>query len=147
MRCSPLFRRPLPWRLALLSSGVFLGLAGPGLAQEADLDDPFDTEVAEVVVSGSRAPPGSVIGDISPELTLSPREIRAYGAASVTELLQALAPQTGSGQGSGGRPAILINGGRISGFSEIRDLPTEAIARVEILPEEVSLKYGYPAEQ
>lgn len=147
LRHSPLFRPPLPWRLALLSSGVLLGLAGPGLAQEADLDDPFDTEVAEVVVSGSRAPPGSVIGDITPELTLSPREIRAYGAASVTELLQALAPQTGSGQGSGGRPAILINGGRISGFSEVRDLPTEAIARVEILPEEVSLKYGYPAEQ
>jgi len=147
LRYSPLLRRPLPWRLALLSSSVLLGLAGPGHAQDAGLDDRFDTEVAEVVVSGSRAPPGSVIGDITPELTLSPREIRAYGAASVTELLQALAPQTGSGQGSGGRPAILINGGRISGFSEIRDLPTEAIARVEILPEEVSLKYGYPAEQ
>ncbi|HQT52847.1 MAG TPA: hypothetical protein PKX06_05105 [Phenylobacterium sp.] len=42
---------------------------------------------------------------------------------------------------------VLINGARASGFSEIRDLPTEAIARVEILPEEVSLKYGYPAEQ
>nr|QQZ51824.1 hypothetical protein JKL49_13595 [Phenylobacterium glaciei] len=42
---------------------------------------------------------------------------------------------------------VLINGARASGFAEIRDLPTEAIARVEILPEEVSLKYGYPAEQ
>ena len=42
---------------------------------------------------------------------------------------------------------VLLNGRRISGFGEIRDLPTEAISRVEILPEEVSLKYGYAADQ
>ncbi|MES2722441.1 MAG: TonB-dependent receptor [Pseudomonadota bacterium] len=107
-----------------------------------------ETEVEElVVVAGVRTLRGSVAGDIAPEVTLSAREIRAYGAASVSELLEALAPQTGSGQGNGGRPVVLINGARASGFSEIRDLPTEAIARVEILPEEVSLKYGYPAEQ
>ncbi|MDP2010642.1 MAG: hypothetical protein Q8K11_10725 [Phenylobacterium sp.] len=113
--------------------------------------DPYgdeDTEVEELVVTaGVRTLRGSVAGDIAPEVTLSAREIRAYGAASVSELLEALAPQTGSGQGNRGRPVVLINGARASGFSEIRDLPTEAIARVEILPEEVSLKYGYPAEQ
>ncbi|MBS0480224.1 MAG: TonB-dependent receptor, partial [Proteobacteria bacterium] len=42
---------------------------------------------------------------------------------------------------------ILLNGRRISSFAEIRDLPTEAIARVDILPEEVALKYGYRADQ
>ena len=42
---------------------------------------------------------------------------------------------------------MLLNGKRISGFQEIRDLPTEAIQRVEILPEEVALKYGYRADQ
>lgn len=42
---------------------------------------------------------------------------------------------------------VLLNGRRISGFQEIRDIPTEAIQRVEILPEEVSLKYGYSADQ
>ena len=139
--------RPRATRLrAHLLAGVALAsLSTAALAQEVADDDYGDVEVEELVVSGSR-PAGSVIGDITPELTLSPQEIRAYGAASVTELLEALAPQIGSGQG-GGRPVILINGGRISGFSEIRDLPTEAIARVEILPEELSLKYGYPAEQ
>lgn len=107
-----------------------------------------DNEVEElVVVAGTRTLPGSVVGDITPELTISPREIRAYGAANVTELLDSLAPQLSSAQGSGGRPVVLINGGRVSGFAEIRDLPTEAIARVEILPEEVSLKYGYPSDQ
>jgi len=133
-------------RASLLAGAAFAAFASLSAAAFAQEVDPYgDVEVEELVVSGSR-PTGSVIGDITPELTLSPQEIRAYGAASVTELLEALAPQIGSGQG-GGRPVILINGGRISGFSEIRDLPTEAIARVEILPEELSLKYGYPAEQ
>ena len=42
---------------------------------------------------------------------------------------------------------LLLNGHRISSFSEVRDLPPEAIARVDVLPEEVALKYGYPATQ
>jgi len=143
LRLSPRRRPPARLRVSLLAGVAFASLSAAAFAQE--VDDYGDVEVEELVVSGSR-PVGSVIGDITPELTLSPQEIRAYGAASVTELLEALSPQIGSGQG-GGRPVILINGGRISGFSEIRDLPTEAIARVEILPEELSLKYGYPAEQ
>lgn len=132
--------------LRLLAGCAAVALtAGHADAQSRNLDD--DTEVEELVVAGVRSLPGSVAGDITPEVTLSAREIRAYGAASVSELLAALAPQTGSSQGNGGRPVVLINGARASGFAEIRDLPTEAIARVEILPEEVSLKYGYPAEQ
>jgi hypothetical protein len=42
---------------------------------------------------------------------------------------------------------VLINGVRTSGFGEVRDLPTEAILRTDILPEEVALKYGYRADQ
>jgi outer membrane cobalamin receptor len=145
LRLPPRRRPPARLRASLLAGAAFASLSTTAFAQAADDYDYGDVEVQELVVSGSR-PAGSVIGDITPELTLSPQEIRAYGAASVTELLEALSPQIGSGQG-GGRPVILINGGRISGFSEIRDLPTEAIARVEILPEELSLKYGYPAEQ
>ena len=57
-------------------------------------------------------------------------------------------PQIGSAQGRGGeRPVLLLNGQRISSFRELRDIPTEAIQRVEILPEEVALKYGYRADQ
>jgi hypothetical protein len=46
-----------------------------------------------------------------------------------------------------GQPVLLLNGQRISSFREMRDIPTEAILRVEILPEEVALKYGYRADQ
>jgi hypothetical protein len=101
-------------------------------------------EEGDVVVTARREP-GKVPGDIPPEQQLSPADVRAYGVSSVADLLTELAPQTTSGRG--GSPVILLNGRRIAGFQEIRDLPTEAILRVDILPEEVSLKYGYRADQ
>jgi len=98
----------------------------------------------EIVVTGQRAR-GSVIGDIAPELVLSPADIRARGVSSVADLIANLGPQVTSGRG--GQPVVLLEGRRISGFREVATLPTEAIARVDILPEEVALKYGYPADQ
>ena len=107
-----------------------------------------EEEDEEIVVTGQRRLPGAAIGDIPPEVTLNQGDIRAYGVSSVTDLLTELAPQTGSGQGRGGeRPVVLLNGHRISGLREIQDIPTEAIQRVEILPEEVALRYGYSADQ
>jgi hypothetical protein len=110
-------------------------------------DEVLDGEETEIVVTGQRQR-GEVLGDIPPEITLNPREIRALGTSNVAELLQVLAPQTGSSRGrGGGGPVVLVNGRRISSFSEIRDLPPEAIQRVDILPEEVALRYGYRADQ
>ncbi len=95
-----------------------------------------------------RAMPGAVIGDIPPENILTPRDIRAYGVGTVAELLDELALQTTSGQSrDGAGPVVLVNGRRISGINEVGDLPTEAILRVDILPEEVALKYGYSSDQ
>ncbi|MEO8455289.1 MAG: TonB-dependent receptor [Sphingomicrobium sp.] len=165
-------------RTTLLASAAFLlPIAGPANAQQASApDQPTNTaavadqpssgttaaqpsaegtplvgedipEEPEIVVVGAK-PRGSVIGDIPPEETLDARDVRATGATSITELLDALAPQIGSTQGRGGeRPVLLLNGQRISSFREMRDIPTEAIQRVEILPEEVALKYGYGANQ
>ena len=91
---------PLTLTVRLLLGAAALALmAGAASAQDQDVD--AEVEVEELVVSGSVAPRGSVIGDITPELTISPREIRAYGAANVTELLDALAPQTTSGPAGG----------------------------------------------
>jgi hypothetical protein len=118
-------------------------------APAADVDplEDLDAEEEEIVVVGRRDP-GAVIGDIPPENQLSPADIRAYGATSVNELLEAISSQTASSRGrGGGRPIVLVNGRRTSGFREIRDLPPEAILRVDILPEEVALKYGYRADQ
>jgi outer membrane cobalamin receptor len=119
----------------------------PPLTDEEMLDQDDELDEEEIVVTGSR-PRGSVLGDIEPEVQLDRREIRALGAGNLAELLEALAPQTRSGRGRGeGRPVMLVNGRRISGFSEIRTIPPEAIERIDILPEEVALKYGYRADQ
>jgi hypothetical protein len=108
----------------------------------------YDDEDSQTIVVTGKKLPGSVIGDIPPENTLDSRDIRATGATDINDLLDALAPEIGSAQGrSGGRPVMLLNGQRISSFRELRDIPTEAISRVEILPEEVALKYGYSADQ
>ena len=155
-------------RLTLLSGTamVFAVLPGPLSAQEAepvapssqedeaepDSQPPAEEAIDEyggedIVVMGQK-PRGSVVGDIPPENVLDPRDIRATGATSINELLDSLASQIGSARGrSSGRPITLLNGQRISGFREIRDLPPEAIERMEILPEEVALKYGYSADQ
>jgi hypothetical protein len=116
-------------------------------APDAGQADEYGDEEDQIVITGAR-PRGSVVGDIPPENTLDARDVRATGATSINELLEALAPQIGSAQGrGGGSPVLLLNGQRISGFRELRDVPTEAILRVEILPEEVALKYGYRADQ
>ena len=112
-----------------------------------DLDAQEDSDDSEIVVVGQRER-ATVIGDIPPENQLNNRDIRATGATSITELLEAIAPQIGSSRGRGaGQPVLLLNGLRISSFRELRDIPPEAVERVDILPEEVALKYGYRADQ
>ncbi|MGN6155988.1 MAG: TonB-dependent receptor [Sphingomicrobium sp.] len=117
--------------------------------EQADADaaaqDEEDSQT--IYVTGTKLR-GSVIGDIPPENVLSSGDVRATGATNINDLLDAIAPEIGSTQGRGGeRPVMLLNGQRISSFRELRDIPTEAISRVEILPEEVALKYGYSATQ
>jgi hypothetical protein len=158
----------MSYRSIILGSAALLWLPSPAFAQAATqpapapdsttaaqpsasaaaaqpVDDTGDEE--EIVVTGAR-PRGSVVGDIPPENTLDARDVRATGATNISDLLDALAPQIGSVRGRGGEvPVLLLDGQRISGFRELRDIPTEAIQRVEILPEEVALKYGYRADQ
>lgn len=99
----------------------------------------------EIVVTGQR-PRGSVIGDIPAEQSFNPLDIKAFGANDIGGLLDTLSPQVASGRGDGG-PVVLLNGKRVSSFTEISRIPTEAIERMEVFPEELALKYGYRADQ
>jgi uncharacterized membrane protein YgcG len=99
----------------------------------------------EIVVTGQLR--GAVPGDIPPEVQLNPADIRAYGASNVAELIGQLSAQLGTGQGRGGEQPVILLSGRRASMSEVRDLPPEAIERIDILPEEVALKYGYSASQ
>jgi hypothetical protein len=101
----------------------------------------------EIVVIGQR-PRGSVIGDIPAERSFDLLDIRAFGANDIAGLLDALGPQVVSGRGRGDAgPVVLLNGKRVSSFAEIAKIPTEAIERMEVFPEELALKYGYRADQ
>lgn len=101
----------------------------------------------EIVVTGQR-PRGSVIGDIPPAQTFNPLDIRAFGANDIGGLLQTVGPQISSGRGrEDNGPVVLLNGKRVSSFTEISRIPTEAIERMEVFPEELALKYGYRADQ
>lgn len=99
----------------------------------------------EIVVTGQLR--GAVPGDVKPEVQLSPADIRSYGASNVTELMNALSAQLGSGSGRGSEQPVILLSGRRSSFAEIRNIPTEAIERMDILPEEAALQFGYGANQ
>jgi len=109
--------------------------------------EPEAFELETVTTTGQRLR-GSVNSDIPPDITLTAEQIRAYGASNIAELLTYLEPLTRSSRGrADGPPVFLVNGRRISGFREIQGVPPEAIDRVDILPEEVALEYGYRADQ
>nr|WP_310524785.1 TonB-dependent receptor [Polymorphobacter sp.] len=131
---------PPLWLLALVAAPLHAQQAAPAPVVDAETED-------TIVVTANRDR-GKVAGDIAPEIQLGPQDIRAIGAGSIEELLQELSPQTRSGRGRGGdAPVVLINGKRVSGFAEIRNIPPEAIERVDIMPEEVALRFGYRADQ
>ncbi|MCW4462474.1 TonB-dependent receptor [Sphingomonas sp. BT-65] len=114
-------------------------------APDASGDVGEEIEGEEVVVTGQLR--GAVPGDVKPEVILNPADIRAYGASNVGELIEQLAPQLGSGAGRGGEQPVILLSGRRSSLNEVRQLPPEAIERMDILPEEAALRYGYGATQ
>ena len=138
----PAFAQTAPSQPAGESGGV-----APADSANAADDADSPTDGSEIVVVATRLV-GQVQAAQPPLVTLDAEDIASYGASSITELISALGTQTSSSRGRGdGFPIMLINGQRISSFREMRNLPPEAIRRMEVLPEEVALQYGYPPNQ
>ncbi|MXP27271.1 hypothetical protein GRI58_00345 [Porphyrobacter algicida] len=146
-------------RFAPAVSLIALIIASPSLAQTAEpagaaaqaapapTPTGNDTVGSEIIVTAPRAIQGAVQTSSAPVVELDEQQVQSYGASSIQDLISQLAPEIGSGRGRGGRPVFLVNGQRISNFREIFRYPPEAIKRLEILPEEVALKYGFPPDQ
>ena len=117
----------------------------PQTPQQTPPEEAEEAAGEDIVVTGQLR--GAVPGDIKPEVQLNPADIRAYGASNVTELMTALSAQLGSGSGRGDEQPVILLSGRRSNIAEIRNLPTEAIERIDILPEEAALQFGYGANQ
>ncbi len=109
----------------------------------AVLQEAADQAPDRIVVSGVSR--GRTIGEVPPDVTFDAADIGALGVTDLAGLLEAIAPETASG--GGGDPVVLLNGVRIASFREIRDYPSEAVERVEVLPEEAALSYGYAADR
>jgi hypothetical protein len=129
--------------LCLALPGRSWAQAEPAPATPPASDTPPSGEAPQegdiIVTAPSRR--GEAIGSGVPDIRIDRDEIATYGSPSIGALLGDLKPQTGEA------PVILVNGRRISGMDEISRLPPEAIARIDILPEEVALNYGYRADQ
>jgi hypothetical protein len=102
----------------------------------------------EIVVSAGRLK-GQLVVDQAPLLELGETEIAAEGVTSITDLIAQISARTGSarGRGGGGQPVILVNGIRIGSFREFANYPPEALARVEVFPEEVAQRFGFPPDR
>ena len=150
--------RTLP-ATSLLAIALSLGLTpAPAWAQDAPAPAPepapADSAGEEAPVTGNQiivsaqSLRGTVDTPAPPVLELNEADIAAYGAGSISELIQALGPATGGGSGRGGGfPVILVNGVRISSFRELRSYPPEAIDKVEVLAAEAAQQFGYGPDE
>lgn len=125
-------------------SGAFPAFAQnneQGVAASPDSD-------TEIVVEGQRLR-GQLDVDQAPVLELTEEDIQASGATSIAELIAVAVPQStsSSGRGGSGRPVFLVNGVRIGSFREMRSYPPESIAKVEVMPEEVAQRLGFPPDR
>ena len=149
-----------PRFLSAAGSCVIALAAMPGLAQQDDAppvapapeqpaaDRAAPEPVGEIIVSAQRQR-GQLDVEQAPLLELDEEDILAQGVTSIADLVAQISAQTGSarGRGGGGRPVILVNGIRIGSFREFSNYPPEALERVEVYPEEVALRFGFPPDQ
>ncbi len=112
----------------------------PPTVQNADQDDEDD-----LVVTGHRQR-GALDTPVKPEVQIPSRAIRAFGVTSVAEVLEQLEPQT-RGAKPNGSPAVLVDGKRISSMAEVRELPPEAISRIDVYPAAAAGSFGFGAGQ
>ncbi|HEY6964275.1 MAG TPA: hypothetical protein VI407_03595, partial [Erythrobacter sp.] len=92
---------------------------------------------------------GQLFVEQAPLLQLDETAIAAEGVTSITDLIAQISARTGSarGRGGGGQPVILVNGIRIGSFREFANYPPEALAKVEVFPEEVAQRFGFPPDR
>lgn len=115
---------------------------------EAEVASDVAADGNEIIVRSGRLR-GQLFVDQAPLLQLDETAIAAEGVTSITDLIAQISARTGSarGRGGGGGPVILVNGIRIGNFREFSNYPPEALARVEVFPEEVAQRFGFPPDR
>lgn len=148
----------------ILRHALFAGTAGLALsaaplsAQETPSDPSGEREAMQeadegtyedgtIIVRAERIR-GQLDVEQPPIVEYDEGQIGAFGAGSIAELAEAISADSGSSRGrGGGQPVFLVNGIRIASFREFRSYPPEAVRKVEVLPEEVAQRFGFPADR
>lgn len=154
MTFSPLTRATLLAGVALVSSPFAPLLAQDSetaseqTSQSPDPEEEIGGSGGGIIVQATR-PRGSLDVEQAPIQELDAQDIAAEGVTSVADLITQITAQSGSarGRGGGGRPVILVNGIRVGSFREFANYPPEALERVEVFPEEVAQRFGFPPDR
>ncbi len=155
MLCNEDFVGKLSLKYAVIGA-LGLCVASP-FASAQDSAEPASADVVspqsvtsgedEIVVSSQQLL-NTQLSDVPPNLSFDEQDIQGFGASTIGELLEALELETRSGRAGGNEPAIiLINGRRVSSRREVQAYPTEAVLRMDVLPEAAALRFGYRADQ
>jgi hypothetical protein len=134
---------PLATRMCSLLAGLALFFSAPAFAAEAPPPEPpeaapelpdgepdlvEDGELAEVVIYATS---GELVAGMHAESELDEAGIAAYGANTIGDLLNQVAPNVDNSEEG---PVILIDGKPANGINSVNSLPPEAIARLQVLP-------------
>lgn len=99
--------------------------------------------VREIVVPGRRDKDGILAG-IEPEDEINEAAIAAYGADSVSDLINQIAQDLAADDDG---PVILVNGKPATGIDEVGDLPAEALSKVQLMPKGTAARLGERPER
>lgn len=127
------------WWIPTALAAAFV-LAGPARAGEQD--DTPQAAPGEIVVYGERL--RDLFAGILADDEIGENDIAAYGFDTVGELINEVAREADNGNEG---PVILINGEQTNGLSDVSDLPTEAVTRIQILPRGSATRLGQSASR
>jgi hypothetical protein len=124
-------------RQMLLIGAALPASAWPYCASAQETSQPDSGDSGQIVVLGILD--RGVFDSASIEDELNEADIAAYGQDTVGDLLAEIGSDLGEDDDG---PVILVNGQLATGADDISDLPSEAVARIQLLPSQASAAIG-----
>ena len=128
------------WRL--LAGTALASLTAPAAWAADQESTPSPAARGEIIVYGERSV--DIFAGIVAETELDEDDIAAYGFDTVGELIEQVGGEAERGPDG---PVVLINGRLASGLSDVSDLPSEAVSRIQVLPRQAGPRVGQSASR